>query len=783
MALAKPRLRIVFFLAFSITAIVPVLMLGWWVIDSARSNEYMAVKEKHLLVAKNITLALSRYSHDVKSVLELAASTTFDANNKPLNDLLYSQNITSIRVFDKKAYQKHSLNTENGTEVLLLTAAQLDAVNNVSKTQKTIFLPVQLSGNNKPCILVVTPLLVGDGYLVAELKPKYISQLQNKIKFGKLGHAAIVDQLGNIIAHPNQNWVSQVKNISKISIVQRMMNKETGVDLFYSPAKKANMIAGFSIVDETGWGVMIPQPIAELEEHISIIKMVAINISLLGIAFSMLLSWFLAGKLTQPTRQIALMAQKLITSEHIIESSVIPTYTKEQHELSDAFSRMTHSLNRKNKELLYAARHDALTGLANRHLLRSYLSERIEKQEKFYLILLDLNDFKDINDHWSHAHGDELLKAVAERLVNVVDEQGLVSRIGGDEFAIVFYTLASQKEVEDCVGLLIAECHLKYPILKEILRIKCSFGLACYPKDADNMPDLMQCADLAMYAAKRQLDTNYLWYTDKMRVMLNERIELTQALREAIKQQQFIVHYQPKVHSHSFQIKGLEALVRWEHPQKGLVYPEVFIPLAEKTGLIGSLGKLIFDLVCQDLANWKQQSMPTSTVSVNLSTRQFDDEQLATNFKKMMGKYSLSAKEIEFEITESVFVKNTKKTNTILTQLGVLGCDISVDDFGTGESSLARLKDFNVDIIKLDKSFVDDITVNEKALAIMTSILNMAQVLGLRVVIEGVETTLQLEAIQKVSSAAVIQGFIFSRGVEASRVVKLINEGVIAPTK
>ena len=465
----------------------------------------------------------------------------------------------------------------------------------VADTDKPVFLPIQINAKNKPCILVVTRFTACDGYLVAELKPEYILQLQTKIQFGKLGHAAIVDQSGNVIAHPNSEWVSSAKNISKVSAVQRMMNREIGVQEFYSPAKKADMIAGFSFVEETGWGVMIPQPVSELEGHITYIKSAVMSISVLGLAFAMLLSWFLAGKLTRPTRQLASMAHKLILSDEIIESPIVQTYTREQYELSDAFSRMTRGLNLKNTQLIFSAEHDVLTELANRNLLRSYLSEKIFGKESFSLVLLDLNNFKDINDHWSHAHGDELLKIVAKRLTKVVQEQGMVSRMGGDEFAIAFNTSISNTQVERIVQSLIKELQLDYHISQEILRINCSFGMAFFPDDADNISDLLQCADLAMYAAKQDANTNSAWYQPNMREALDQRVELTQALQEAIKKKQFIIHYQPKVDAHTYQITGLEALVRWQHPKRGLIYPNDFIQLAENTCIITSLGKLIIE--------------------------------------------------------------------------------------------------------------------------------------------------------------------------------------------
>lgn len=779
-ALAKPRLQVVFFLAFSLASIVPILFLGWWVIDSARENEYVGVEEKHLLVAKNLTLALSRYAQDIISVLNLAATTQVSIDNKPLNDLLYSQNIIGIWIFDKDGLQKGAIKTGTSSIGSSLTESQLKAVSDVAGTRKTVFLPIQLNSENQPSIMTVSPCTSCDGYLVAEIETRYILQLQKKIEFGKLGHAAIVDHTGNILAHPNKVWVSEIKSISKVSIVKRMMNKETGVEQFYSPAKEANMIAGFSHVAETGWGVMVPQPVSELEDHINHIKSVAMRVSILGLLFAMLTSWFLANKLTHSARKLSEIANTLASGETTIELPDVPTFTREESELGEAFRRMTRRLNSKNTELLYSAQHDGLTGLANRNLLKAHLNEKIIARDSFFLALIDLNGFKDINEHWSYAHGDALLKIVAERLTKIVNDEGFVSRIGGDEFAIVFNSMTPKIQIEKIVCSLINELKRHYSVLETTLRVNCSFGLAGYPEDADNTSDLMQCTDLAMDEANEQSTPRFKWYETRMRSALNERVELTQALRDAIMQRQFIMHYQPKVDAHTYEILGLEALVRWQHPTKGLIYPDIFIQIAENTGLIIPLGELILDLICQDITAWKEEVDAICTVSMNLSIRQFEDDDLAHMIGKVMSGYTLSAKEFEFEITESIFVGCSTQVEESLRQLRGLGCQISVDDFGIGESSLARLKDIDVDIIKIDKSFIDDLATNEKVVEILNCIVTMSQALGLKVVVEGVETTAQLEVVQKINCTE-IQGFIFSQGVDAESVVALLKGKTIAP--
>ena len=314
MVFVKPNLRVVLFFAFSLMSVIPVLLLGWWAVDSARESEYAAVEDKHLLVAKNITLALSRYAQDTVSILEHFSTMKMEKGNGDNNKLLYSQNITSVRVFNESGDQLLGISTSNGSEPTALTTAQLNAVQDYSEAKSTVFLPVQTGSNGEPKILIVTPMAFGESYLVAEMATQYFSRLQGKVRFGELGHAAIVDQKGNVLAHPNVDWVRQVKNISKVSAVKRMINRETGVEQFYSPAKKADMIAGFSFVKETGWGVMVPQPISELESNIENIKQAVLGVGILGMTFAMLISWFLAIKLARPTQQLSAWQRAVLDS-------------------------------------------------------------------------------------------------------------------------------------------------------------------------------------------------------------------------------------------------------------------------------------------------------------------------------------------------------------------------------------------------------------------------------------------------------------------------------------
>jgi diguanylate cyclase (GGDEF)-like protein/PAS domain S-box-containing protein len=325
MALNQKNLRAVLFVSFLIISIIPVLLLGWWVMDSTRNNVYKAVEEKHLLVAKNLSLALSRYAQDTTAILRHIADHPIVDDIEENAGLLNSQNISSIRIFDENGNQIYALSTKDKSEPGPLSSEQLSAIQNLSDITEINFLPVQHNVNGEPRILIVRPVASSSNYLVAEMSTQYFVLLQGKIKFGVLGHAAIVDQSGNLLAHPKPDWVKSIKNISKVSAVQRMKNRETGVEQFYSPAKNADMIAGLTFVKETGWGVMVPQPVAELDSRIDQIKYATLSIGAFGIALATLISWFLSNKLTIPTQQLSAWQRAVLDSA---DYSIISTDTK-----------------------------------------------------------------------------------------------------------------------------------------------------------------------------------------------------------------------------------------------------------------------------------------------------------------------------------------------------------------------------------------------------------------------------------------------------------------------
>jgi len=334
----NPGLRWLIFISIVLIATIPSLLLGWYTIESARGREYQSVEQNHLLVAQNLSLALSRYAEDTRAVLEYFARQSGLEKIKQGAMLLNQQHIRRLRLFDTAGNLASVLCTINPDSPQALSATQLELLSTYSATSETVFLPVLADIRGDPTIMIVTPASGNGGYLVAEMGLDYFRRLQTRIAFGELGHAAIVDQAGNVLAHPNSAWVQTSRNLSGVSAVQRMMQRETGVETFYSPAMKLDMIAGFSHVASTGWGVMVPQPVGELEVQVHKIQLAALGVLAIGMSLAIVVGWFLSKRLNQPAEQLAAWQRAALdAADYSIISTdvdgVIATFNKKAEQL------------------------------------------------------------------------------------------------------------------------------------------------------------------------------------------------------------------------------------------------------------------------------------------------------------------------------------------------------------------------------------------------------------------------------------------------------------------
>jgi diguanylate cyclase (GGDEF)-like protein len=442
---------------------------------------------------------------------------------------------------------------------------------------------------------------------------------------------------------------------------------------------------------------------------------------------------------------------------------------------------MQYSIERKRYQvqLEHQANYDALTGLPNRNLLHDRLRQSVYSQRAAHpmaVVFLDLDHFKFVNDSLGHGTGDKLLKGMADRLRSVLREGDTVARLGGDEFVLILNDQSNEEVIFRAVQRISAKIGEPMTIDGKELYVTCSAGISMHPQDGPDVETLLRNADAAMYRAKDHGRNNFQFYTSEMNERINERLSLENALRRALERNEFVLHYQQKVDLRTGALAGAEALVRWNHPELGLLRPERFIPLAEETGLILQIGEWVIHEACRQVQGWLGRGLKPGLVSVNLSARQFRQDGLVRAVSRILEETGLDSRNLELELTESTVMHNVATGIATLHGLKSLGIALSVDDFGTGYSSLSYLKDLPIDVLKIDRSFVRDIGAGEGADegVLAQAIVSLAHSLHLKVIAEGVETDAQLRFLKR-HGCDQGQGFFFGEAVPPEAFARLID--------
>lgn len=428
-------------------------------------------------------------------------------------------------------------------------------------------------------------------------------------------------------------------------------------------------------------------------------------------------------------------------------------------------------------ELYKLAHHDILTGLPNRVLLEDRLQQAKALAHRtaslFAVLFLDLDRFKIINDTLGHSIGDELLRMVALRLKSALRETDTVARIGGDEFIILLLETRNRETIKVLSDKITRSLTLPFKLRDHELFITTSLGICVYPEDAESTDDMMKKADIAMYHAKALGRNNAQFYSDDMDQNASRRFMISNSLRRGLEQNEFRVYYQPKVDVTNGHIVAMEALVRWEHPELGLLSPIEFIQLAEENGLIMQLGEWVLRESCAQNMRWQAEKLIDMRVAVNLSGYQLQHTALLETIRRVLSETGMSPNHLELEITESVIMQNPDFAVSVLNEVSNMGIHISIDDFGTGYSSLAHLKRFSVNTLKIDKSFVRDVDLSSTDAAIATAIIAMGNSLNLNVIAEGVETEAQFDFLKE-NNCHQVQGYLFSRPLPAEELHELL---------
>ena len=441
---------------------------------------------------------------------------------------------------------------------------------------------------------------------------------------------------------------------------------------------------------------------------------------------------------------------------------------------------------KKQHELMLAdlANTDSLTGLPNRHWLLNFLPEALNNAKNrnglLAVLFIDLDGFKDINDSLGHSAGDRLLQDVAIRFKSLLRPQDHVVRLGGDEFTILLTKVSSYEEIAQVATRISQSFHTPFQISTHHGLMHASIGIGVFPQDGYTAETLLQNADIAMYAAKEEGKGGFRFYDEHLYDRLKQRLQTEDELTRAIVEDQFVLHYQPRVEAISGKLIGLEVLVRWNHPRWGLVSPSEFIPLAENSGAIIPLGQLILEKACRQMAEWRAQGDAVVPISVNISARQFNAGGVDRLIASYLDKYELPTELIEIELTESAMMDDSHEILEQVAALNAMQMTIHVDDFGTGYSSLARLQEFNMHVLKIDRAFTCRLGKGRAGEALFNSIVSMGKALAMRIIVEGVETREQLHLIQ-VFGCEEVQGFYISKPLPAEEIRVMLRKKFLFP--
>lgn len=505
-------------------------------------------------------------------------------------------------------------------------------------------------------------------------------------------------------------------------------------------------------------------------------------------ALTFLLANGLQRLISEPIKSLALSMQT-ISREKNYSLRVQKSSHDELGSLFDGFNDMLAEIEIRDQELRdsktdldYLAHHDPLTQVANRLLFHDRLEHSLARAKRMKLRLailyIDLDRFKNVNDSLGHHVGDEVLCTVTERLSNLVREADTLARLGGDEFVIILEQFKKTDDVGRYVEKLLREMAQTIEIFDQQLHVTASVGISLYPENGDDVDSLMQAADIAMYQAKGNGSNIYQFYSAEMNVNARESLLLENQLRDALKKKQLVLYYQPQVELKTGRLIGFEALIRWNHPDLGVVSPLDFIPLAEKSGLIVPIGEWILHTACKQMKNIQEQWQLPLVMAVNISPRQFLHPSFVQTVAEVLYRTKLKPGFLELEITESMVMGDVDLAISKMNEFNKMGVQLAIDDFGTGYSSLEYLKKFPIAKLKIDQSFVRGLGSDANDAAIVNSVIALGKSMNLEVIAEGVETVEQLDFLKK-EGCDQGQGYLFSKPLPVAELTPLLNSALI----
>jgi diguanylate cyclase (GGDEF)-like protein len=742
---------------FTLTIIIAITNSFNWILeDIIFENEINNVAQKSELTAN--------WFEEKKSDLEIYANTQVIQHGSWQDKLNYLRSELKKR---NNNYFFFFIADQSGdySTTIKETAGNIsdrDYFSQVLKGETVISDPVISKSTDKPIIVIASPIAAENlSLLGATIEIKDLSAYINRYTNNQEGiYSFLINDQGNIVAHPDQNNLSNHRfyNYSSFfdyeyDFIENIINKRQG-DLNFIENGKQKHAFYQTIPGTENWKIVSVLPQSYLQQSINRINKIIIIISIFTIMIAVVLSIFLSNNIAKPIVQLKNTFKKGASGNLNVRSKI--ESDDEIGEAAASFNQMMDVI----KDLSY---NDSLTGLPNINFfkkeLRKYLDEL--EEDKLYLCAVGIDDFKVINDSFGHDAGDRILKKLASRLSNQLGAEKLISRVG-DEFYFYLSQSDSKEGINKKLNKLLSHINSDYFIKDNIIYLKSSMGISVYPDDSRKINQMLKNASLAMHSVKKNSSDKMAFYTVNIDRSISEKKKLENQLAAALKNEEFILHYQCFNDGQSGEVVGFETLIRWQHPKKGLIPPGVFIPLAEENGFIKEIGNWVLEKACREIKELNDRFDSDYYLSVNVSPEQFIARDFIRTVKAALNQSGLKAQNLELEITERTTVENIDYTIELLAQLKQLGVKTAIDDFGTGYSSLNYIKEFAINTLKIDKSFIDDFLDNLNNRAIVNTIITLAHNLNLSVVAEGVESKEQAEQLKE-AGCDIIQGYFYSR--------------------
>jgi diguanylate cyclase (GGDEF)-like protein len=694
-----------------------------------------------------------------------------------------------------------AIRLQNGIDNHSEEMEELSYFSDILSAQSIFTTLIQDENTGAPAILLANPISLRDpakqgvvgppalrGFLILHINLSYLQAQIDQYTLSDSGFLAVTDTDNRLLLFPAGRDRRSREHVS--GLVKRDANtsgKATNPLIHYQGmtylTKSMDMPAGLRLF------AIVPED--EILKESRQIGNLVILVTVIAIAISLLFIFFILKRLIiQPVEQLSDAAERIGYGKIGLQIEL---------QRNDEIGTLAHSLNAMSKNLElslerihYIANHDALTDLPNRTMFNHYFDCAVAtaniNHHKIALLFFDLDDFKQVNDSLGHEAGDALLQELAERLVNSLRQKrcnaemdlgepcDLLARLGGDEFVILLNHINSPMDAATVAERVLLNMSKPVSLHAQELHVSCSLGITIFPNDATTVSELTKYADVAMYHAKDNGKNNYQFYSAEMNARMLTKLHLKARLKTALAENQFVLHYQPQVNPVSGQIISAEALIRWNDPENGLLYPDAFIGTAEESGLITPMTEWVLQEACRQNLAWQAEGLPRIPVSVNVSSIQFKRRDLVEMVESCLEASGIDASYLELELTESSLLQESTDAIATLQRLADLGVRVALDDFGTGYSSLSYLEKFPIQILKIDRSFVLTINDDSSEKTIISAIIALGHALHLRIVAEGVDDETQLDYLCQ-QGCDLIQGYLFSKPLPAERFGQLLKRG------